>query len=170
MKVSVFIMKIMRLREAKCLAQDHTVGREQISRLWAISLVLGFIKELAITIEQRGWLQRKEKRWAKDSCVQLMGVFAKLCEELQQHSGMRHPLEIWIWNNSMSSKVPLPLHLIVQRFSLWLWAWLCDSLKQQSKVPVLSLCFKRPVCFCMFSCTFVIALRTCSGLLVQEKW
>jgi len=28
-----FIMKIMRLREAKCLAQDHTVGREQVSRL-----------------------------------------------------------------------------------------------------------------------------------------
>lgn len=56
-----FIMKILKLREVECLAQDHTAGREQVSRLRAISLVLCCIKGLAITADQRGVTAEREE-------------------------------------------------------------------------------------------------------------
>lgn len=35
-----FIMKTLELRQIKCLDQDHTAGREQVSYLPTVSLVL----------------------------------------------------------------------------------------------------------------------------------
>lgn len=48
-----FIMKILQLKVVECLAQDHTAGKEQVSSLQVISLVLCCVKGLAVTVEQR---------------------------------------------------------------------------------------------------------------------
>lgn len=88
-----FIIETLKLREIEGLDQDHTAGRERVSRLHALSLALGPMKGLTVT-----GLTEKQGEWLGHlwQCTARGALCQPFCEESEKsilaiQPGPHHP-------------------------------------------------------------------------------